>query len=94
MTDRAVLSFSPACNAGQRVTGRGACAWQVDRWVRCDPVPGALVVNVGDLLEIWSDGRVRSNYHRVRQPAGAEAQGACLSLCDSGSVQEHGAGCE
>uniref|UniRef100_A0A0E0KHM3 Fe2OG dioxygenase domain-containing protein n=1 Tax=Oryza punctata TaxID=4537 RepID=A0A0E0KHM3_ORYPU len=36
-----------------------------DRWVDVPPVAGALVVNVGDLLELVSNGRMRSVEHRV-----------------------------
>ncbi|XP_074284361.1 gibberellin 3-beta-dioxygenase 1-like [Silene latifolia] len=34
-------------------------------WVSVDPVPGALVVNVGDLLHIISNGRFPSVVHRA-----------------------------
>ncbi|CAL5075460.1 unnamed protein product [Urochloa decumbens] len=37
-----------------------------DRWVLVDPLPGALVVNVGDHLEMYSNGRYKSVLHRVR----------------------------
>ncbi|KAM0899495.1 hypothetical protein ACQ4PT_021341 [Festuca glaucescens] len=35
-------------------------------WLLVDPLPGALVVNVGDHLEIFSNGRYKSVLHRVR----------------------------
>lgn len=34
-------------------------------WVTADPVPGTFVVNVGDCLEKWTNGRLLSNQHRV-----------------------------
>ncbi len=34
-------------------------------WVAASPVPGAFVVNIGDLFEIWSNGRFLSTSHRV-----------------------------
>ncbi|CAK9157772.1 unnamed protein product [Ilex paraguariensis] len=35
-------------------------------WVEIPPIPGALVINVGDTLQILSNGRYRSAEHRVR----------------------------
>lgn len=35
------------------------------RWVHVPPLPGALVVHVGDLLQILSNGRFRSVRHRA-----------------------------
>ena len=34
-------------------------------WVAAAPVPDTLVVNIGDLLARWSNGRFRSTLHRV-----------------------------
>ncbi|CAN1770447.1 Probable 2-oxoglutarate-dependent dioxygenase SLC1 [Linum perenne] len=36
-----------------------------DKWVTVDPIPNAFVVNVGDHLEIFSNGRYKSVLHRV-----------------------------
>ncbi len=38
---------------------------QHNRWIDAPPLPGTLVLNVGDLLETWSNGRLRSTLHRV-----------------------------
>jgi isopenicillin N synthase-like dioxygenase len=37
-------------------------------WVAVDPVPGAFVINIGDLMELWTAGRWRSTLHRVVVP--------------------------
>jgi len=34
-------------------------------WLKVEPAPGAITVNIGDMLEHWSDRRLRSNLHRV-----------------------------
>ncbi|KAK2972336.1 hypothetical protein RJ640_014394 [Escallonia rubra] len=34
-------------------------------WVPVKPIPNALVVNIGDVMEIWSNGRYKSIDHRV-----------------------------
>jgi len=44
--------------AGLQVEGR-------DGWIDAPPVPGTFVVNIGELLEIASDGFLRANVHRV-----------------------------
>ena len=41
-------------------------------WVAMPPIPGTLVVNVGDLLERWSNRRFRSTVHRVINSSGRE----------------------
>jgi isopenicillin N synthase-like dioxygenase len=42
------------------------------RWIAASPIPGTLVVNVGDLLERWSNGVLRSTPHRVINDSGQE----------------------
>lgn len=34
-------------------------------WINADPVPGAYVVNIGDMLEVWTNGLWQSTKHRV-----------------------------
>lgn len=42
-------------------------------WVDADPIPGTLVVNIGELLELASNGYLRATVHRVvTPPAGVE----------------------
>ncbi|KAK2966106.1 hypothetical protein RJ640_001520 [Escallonia rubra] len=36
-----------------------------DQWVDVRPTPGALVINIGDLLQLISNDRLKSNKHRV-----------------------------
>lgn len=45
---------------------------QEAQWVSFNPVPGAITINIGDSLQYWSDGALKSTYHRVRCPAEGE----------------------
>ncbi|MEQ9464588.1 MAG: 2OG-Fe(II) oxygenase family protein [Haliea sp.] len=37
-----------------------------DAWLDVSPVPGALTINVGDMLQVWSNDRYVAPLHRVR----------------------------
>ena len=41
-------------------------------WAAMPPIPGTLVVNIGDLLERWSNRRYHSTVHRVINASGRE----------------------
>lgn len=41
-------------------------------WVAAPPVPGTFVMNVGDILSRWSNGRFASTPHRVINSSGRE----------------------
>jgi isopenicillin N synthase-like dioxygenase len=41
-------------------------------WVAAPPVPGSLVVNIGDLMARWTNGRFRSTLHRVVNLSGRD----------------------
>lgn len=45
---------------------------QSGTWIPAPPIPGTLVVNVGDLLGRWSNDRFASTPHRVRNLSGHE----------------------
>ena len=36
------------------------------KWIKAPPIPGTLIINIGDLLERWSNNRLPSTRHRVR----------------------------
>jgi len=66
-------------------------------WTGVEPVPGAFVINIGDLMARWTNDRWRSTLHRVVDPPGSgrerrqsmpyfqnanwSAQIACLPTC-------------
>jgi isopenicillin N synthase-like dioxygenase len=49
-------------------------------WHAIDVPPGALVINVGDMLERQTNGRLRSTTHRVVNPRGEAARRARFSM--------------
>jgi isopenicillin N synthase-like dioxygenase len=44
-----------------------------DGWIDAPPIPGSFIINVGEILELASNGYLRANVHRVvSPPAGAD----------------------
>ena len=41
-------------------------------WIQARPVPGTFVVNLGDLMQRWTNGVYRSNMHRVKNNSSSE----------------------
>jgi len=50
------------------------------RWLPVEPPAGALVVNIGDMLQRLTAGRLRSTTHRVVNPAGDAARRSRYSM--------------
>jgi isopenicillin N synthase-like dioxygenase len=36
------------------------------QWIDAPPIPGALIINIGDMMEIWTNGEFVATSHRVR----------------------------
>jgi isopenicillin N synthase-like dioxygenase len=65
-----------------REPGSGGLQIDIDGegWVDAPHVPGALVVNTGDLLARWTGERWHSNRHRVLAPAASAPEEELMSL--------------
>lgn len=45
-----------------------------EQWVTANPIPGTLVVNIGDMMRLWSNGLYQSTPHRVQHPHESDRQ--------------------
>ncbi|KAL5211524.1 hypothetical protein ABZP36_022371 [Zizania latifolia] len=52
-------------------------------WVAVRPIPGALIVNIGDLFQAWSNNRYKSVEHKVMTNATTERYSVAFFLCPS-----------
>jgi isopenicillin N synthase-like dioxygenase len=50
------------------------------RWIPVSPKPGQLVINIGDMLQRLTNGKLRSTSHRVVNPAPDRASNARYSM--------------
>lgn len=56
------------------------------RWIDAPPVPGAFVINIGDMLEAWSNGEFVATSHRVRKVAEERYSFPFFATCDYHTV--------
>ncbi|KAH9848649.1 Clavaminate synthase-like protein [Lenzites betulinus] len=68
-TDFGSLSFLHNRLGGLQVLPPGS-----DQWLYVKPIPGHAICNIGDALNIFSGGILRSNIHRVVPPPKEQAQ--------------------
>ena len=57
-------------------------------WQPAPPVHGAALVNTGDLMERWTNGRFRSTVHRVRPISGARDRHSIALFVDPDAAVE------
>jgi len=51
-------------------------------WIDAPPVEGAFVVNIGDMLEVWTNGEFVATSHRVRSVQEERYSFAMFCMCD------------
>ena len=51
-----------------------------DEWLDVPVVPGSFVVNIGDLMSVWTNDQWQSTKHRVRVPAVEKRSTARVSM--------------
>jgi isopenicillin N synthase-like dioxygenase len=66
-TDAGVLTLLLQDQAGLEVYSGSKEDNHDGIWVPVDPVPNTLTVNVGDMLQVWSNGLFKAAEHRVRR---------------------------
>ena len=59
-TDTGAFTILAQDNAGGLEVANGA-----GDWARATPIPGSFVVNLGEMMRLWSDGKFRATPHRV-----------------------------
>ncbi|KAL9240336.1 hypothetical protein vseg_014570 [Gypsophila vaccaria] len=62
-----------------------------DHWVDVQPIPGAFVINIGDILQLVSNDKLKSVYHRVTaNSVGPRISAALFMNGDQMSPKLHG----
>ena len=41
-----------------------------ESWISAPPLPGTFVINIGDMLELWTHGIYQATLHRVKNSSG------------------------
>jgi len=74
----------------QETGGLEVCTRQGE-WIEAKPIPGTILVNIGDAMQRWTNDRLSSTPHRVVVPSGADALRSRYSIalfCDPNSDVE------
>ncbi|KAJ8611474.1 hypothetical protein CTAYLR_005160 [Chrysophaeum taylorii] len=80
------LLFQLPGNEGLECAAHPSKGAASSEWMSVDPVPGGIAVNVGDMLAHWSDGRLKSNLHRVRMTSQERYSIAFFAQADKSRV--------
>jgi isopenicillin N synthase-like dioxygenase len=58
------------------------------KWIDAPPIEGALILNIGDLIENWTNGEYRATPHRVRRVSEERYSFPLFCTCDYHTVVE------
>jgi isopenicillin N synthase-like dioxygenase len=61
----------------------GLEVYRQGRWFLVEPIADALVINIGDIVQVWSNDRYRAPLHRVVANANAERFSTAFFFCPS-----------
>ncbi|KAJ7250880.1 Clavaminate synthase-like protein [Mycena haematopus] len=67
-TPSALQVFLPQTGSSVSADTAGLAAEQGAQegvWINADPIPGCIVVNIGEMWEVWTNGLYKSTLHRV-----------------------------
>ena len=87
------ISGLEIADMGSTSSERSATVERSAKFIRVDPIPGTITVNVGYLLMKWSNGRWKNTVHRVSEPHHWKDQGSQDSNFKN-TAEERGGGVE
>jgi isopenicillin N synthase-like dioxygenase len=58
------------------------------KWIDAPPLEGALILNIGDLMENWTNGEYRATPHRVRRVSEERYSFPLFCTCDYHTIVE------
>ncbi|KAJ6772737.1 S-NORCOCLAURINE SYNTHASE 1-LIKE [Salix koriyanagi] len=81
------MNYYPNCSMPELVLGdddiTGLQIRHLEEWVPVKPIPNAIVMNIGDVIEGWSNGVYKSIEHRAVTECDSGKNVHC-NICDSG----------
>ena len=83
--DESALGIHPHTDAGALTVllqdkQSGLEVFAQDNWHLVEPIDGALVINLGDIVQVWSNDRYQATLHRVRASCRRQRYSAAFFL--------------
>jgi isopenicillin N synthase-like dioxygenase len=60
-----ILNTDETTGALQVMSKSGIETLTSGEWINADPLEGAFVINIGDMINVWTNGLYKSTLHRV-----------------------------